>query len=73
MAGRGQGRVYPHDLLNGGVRGAQGTAPQPLQSCPAPQDFLAKHANRKGTWIGLRDLDIEGEFIWMDENPLNYR
>ncbi|XP_058584134.1 low affinity immunoglobulin epsilon Fc receptor isoform X3 [Neofelis nebulosa] len=36
------------------------------------QDFLAKRANRKGTWIGLRDLDIEGEFIWMDENPLNY-
>ncbi|XP_039107540.1 low affinity immunoglobulin epsilon Fc receptor isoform X1 [Hyaena hyaena] len=36
------------------------------------QDFLAKHANRKGTWIGLRDLDIEGEFIWMDKNPLNY-
>ncbi|XP_029774262.1 low affinity immunoglobulin epsilon Fc receptor isoform X2 [Suricata suricatta] len=36
------------------------------------QDFLAKRANRKGTWIGLRDLDMEGEFIWMDENPLNY-
>ncbi|XP_030893772.1 low affinity immunoglobulin epsilon Fc receptor isoform X2 [Leptonychotes weddellii] len=37
------------------------------------QDFLARHANRKGTWIGLRDLDREGEFIWMDQGPLNYR
>ncbi|XP_032250471.1 low affinity immunoglobulin epsilon Fc receptor [Phoca vitulina] len=36
------------------------------------QDFLARHANRKGTWIGLRDLDREGEFIWMDQGPLNY-
>ncbi|CAD7685685.1 unnamed protein product [Nyctereutes procyonoides] len=36
------------------------------------QDFLARYANKKGTWIGLRDLDREGEFIWMDENPLNY-
>uniref|UniRef100_A0A452UHG6 Fc fragment of IgE receptor II n=1 Tax=Ursus maritimus TaxID=29073 RepID=A0A452UHG6_URSMA len=36
------------------------------------QDFLAKRANRKGTWIGLRDLDREGEFIWMDKDPLNY-
>ncbi|XP_047560184.1 low affinity immunoglobulin epsilon Fc receptor isoform X3 [Lutra lutra] len=36
------------------------------------QDFLARHANRKGTWIGLRDLDREGEFIWMDKEPLNY-
>ena len=53
--------------------GTPGTTPQPLQPRPAPQDFLAKRANRKGTWIGLRDLDIEGEFIWMDENPLNYR
>ncbi|XP_027437493.1 low affinity immunoglobulin epsilon Fc receptor isoform X2 [Zalophus californianus] len=36
------------------------------------QDFLVRHANRKGTWIGLRDLDREGEFIWMDQGPLNY-
>ncbi|XP_047560158.1 low affinity immunoglobulin epsilon Fc receptor isoform X2 [Lutra lutra] len=45
---------------------------QEEQACPAPQDFLARHANRKGTWIGLRDLDREGEFIWMDKEPLNY-
>ncbi|XP_066106813.1 low affinity immunoglobulin epsilon Fc receptor isoform X2 [Saccopteryx bilineata] len=36
------------------------------------QDFLAKHINEKGSWIGLRDLNIEGEFVWMDENPLDY-
>nr|XP_031292968.1 low affinity immunoglobulin epsilon Fc receptor isoform X4 [Camelus dromedarius] len=36
------------------------------------QDFLTKHANKRGSWIGLRDLDIEGEFIWMDKKPLNY-
>ncbi|KAF5929388.1 hypothetical protein HPG69_013684 [Diceros bicornis minor] len=36
------------------------------------QDFLTKRANKKGSWIGLRDLNIEGEFVWMDENPLDY-
>ncbi|XP_039714028.1 low affinity immunoglobulin epsilon Fc receptor isoform X3 [Pteropus medius] len=36
------------------------------------QDFLAKYINRQGSWIGLRDLNIEGEFVWMDQKPLNY-
>ncbi|XP_019523151.1 PREDICTED: low affinity immunoglobulin epsilon Fc receptor isoform X2 [Hipposideros armiger] len=36
------------------------------------QDFLVKHINRKESWIGLRDLNIEGNFVWMDENPVNY-
>ncbi|KAM5232189.1 low affinity immunoglobulin epsilon Fc receptor isoform 2-T2 [Hipposideros larvatus] len=36
------------------------------------QDFLVKHINRKESWIGLRDLNIEGDFVWMDENPVNY-
>ncbi|XP_074193843.1 low affinity immunoglobulin epsilon Fc receptor isoform X4 [Rhinolophus sinicus] len=36
------------------------------------QDFLAKYINRRGSWIGLRDLNIEGEFVWMDQNPLDY-
>ncbi|XP_016072921.1 PREDICTED: low affinity immunoglobulin epsilon Fc receptor [Miniopterus natalensis] len=36
------------------------------------QDFLAKYINKKGSWIGLRDLNTEGEFVWMDENPLDY-
>ncbi|KAM9099372.1 low affinity immunoglobulin epsilon Fc receptor isoform X2 [Sarcophilus harrisii] len=36
------------------------------------QSFLTKNANNKGCWIGLRDLDREGEFQWMDESPLNY-
>ncbi|XP_055969176.1 low affinity immunoglobulin epsilon Fc receptor [Sorex fumeus] len=36
------------------------------------QDFLTQHGSKFGTWIGLRDLDLEGQFIWMDENPLNY-
>ncbi|XP_012921231.1 low affinity immunoglobulin epsilon Fc receptor [Heterocephalus glaber] len=36
------------------------------------QDFLTKHANKEGSWIGLRDLDIEGEFTWMDGSPLDY-
>nr|XP_036306489.1 low affinity immunoglobulin epsilon Fc receptor [Pipistrellus kuhlii] len=39
---------------------------------PEEQDFLAKHSSRKGTWIGLRDLDREGEFVWMDQSPLGY-
>ncbi|XP_057565804.1 low affinity immunoglobulin epsilon Fc receptor [Hippopotamus amphibius kiboko] len=38
----------------------------------AEQDFLTKRSNKRGSWIGLRDLDIEGEFIWMDNNPLDY-
>ncbi|KFO22969.1 Low affinity immunoglobulin epsilon Fc receptor [Fukomys damarensis] len=36
------------------------------------QDFLTKHANKEGSWIGLRDLDVEGEFIWMDGSPVDY-
>ncbi|XP_077652717.1 low affinity immunoglobulin epsilon Fc receptor [Urocitellus parryii] len=36
------------------------------------QDFLTKHASKRGSWIGLRDLDLEGEFIWMDGSPLGY-
>lgn len=51
---------------------AQGPLPA-HPPCPAPQDFLAKYINRKGSWIGLRDLNIEGQFVWMDQKPLNYR
>jgi hypothetical protein len=40
---------------------------------PPLQDFLTKHANKKGSWIGLRDLDVEGKFIWMDGTPVDYR
>ncbi|XP_004614832.2 low affinity immunoglobulin epsilon Fc receptor [Sorex araneus] len=36
------------------------------------QDFLTPHGSKFGTWIGLRDLDLEGQFVWMDENPLDY-
>uniref|UniRef100_A0A286Y3L4 C-type lectin domain-containing protein n=1 Tax=Cavia porcellus TaxID=10141 RepID=A0A286Y3L4_CAVPO len=36
------------------------------------QDFLTKRANKEKAWIGLRDLDIEGEFTWMDGKPLDY-
>ncbi|XP_013364613.1 PREDICTED: low affinity immunoglobulin epsilon Fc receptor isoform X2 [Chinchilla lanigera] len=36
------------------------------------QDFLTKHANKEDSWIGLRDLDIEGEFIWTDGRPVDY-
>nr|KAF6348483.1 Fc fragment of IgE receptor II [Myotis myotis] len=36
------------------------------------QDFLATHSNKKGSWIGLRDLHTEGEFVWMDQSPLDY-
>uniref|UniRef100_A0A8C0W5M3 C-type lectin domain-containing protein n=1 Tax=Castor canadensis TaxID=51338 RepID=A0A8C0W5M3_CASCN len=39
---------------------------------PPLQDFLTKHANKKGSWIGLRDLDVEGKFIWMDGTPVDY-
>lgn len=36
------------------------------------QDFLAQRSSKFGTWIGLRDLDLEGQFVWMDKNPLDY-
>ncbi|XP_074061188.1 low affinity immunoglobulin epsilon Fc receptor [Macrotis lagotis] len=36
------------------------------------QNFLTQKANKKGSWIGLRDLDVEGKFIWMDGSSLNY-
>ncbi|CAO2630897.1 Low affinity immunoglobulin epsilon Fc receptor, partial [Lemmus lemmus] len=36
------------------------------------QDFLMKHTNKKDSWIGLRDLNVEGEFIWMDGSPVGY-
>ncbi|XP_023560907.1 low affinity immunoglobulin epsilon Fc receptor isoform X2 [Octodon degus] len=36
------------------------------------QDFLTKLAKKEGTWIGLRDLDIEGQFLWMDGSSVDY-
>ncbi|XP_076977610.1 low affinity immunoglobulin epsilon Fc receptor isoform X2 [Tamandua tetradactyla] len=36
------------------------------------QAFLTKSANKKGSWIGLQDLHVEGEFTWMDGSPLDY-
>ncbi|XP_058513860.1 low affinity immunoglobulin epsilon Fc receptor [Ochotona princeps] len=36
------------------------------------QDFLTERVSMRGSWIGLRDLDREGEFIWMDGSPLDY-
>ncbi|XP_002722072.2 low affinity immunoglobulin epsilon Fc receptor isoform X3 [Oryctolagus cuniculus] len=36
------------------------------------QDFLSKHVSKRGSWIGLRDLDIEGEFIWVDGSRMDY-
>ncbi|XP_036609980.1 low affinity immunoglobulin epsilon Fc receptor [Trichosurus vulpecula] len=36
------------------------------------QAFLTQKANKKSSWIGLRDLDIEGEFLWVDGSPLSY-
>ncbi|XP_062966065.1 low affinity immunoglobulin epsilon Fc receptor [Cynocephalus volans] len=39
---------------------------------PEEQDFLTKHANRRGSWIGLHDVDAEGEFIWMDGSAVDY-
>ena len=63
----------PHpDLLWGEGGGTQACLPSP-PAYPPPQDFLTKRANWRGSWIGLRDLDIEGEFIWMDNQPLDYR
>ncbi|KAM4889361.1 low affinity immunoglobulin epsilon Fc receptor [Thomomys bottae] len=35
------------------------------------QDFLSKHAS-KDSWIGLQDLDVEGDFVWIDESPVSY-
>uniref|UniRef100_A0A8C5VDP7 Fc epsilon receptor II n=1 Tax=Microcebus murinus TaxID=30608 RepID=A0A8C5VDP7_MICMU len=36
------------------------------------QDFLSKRASWKGSWIGLQDLDREGQFTWMDGTPMDY-
>ncbi|XP_037360593.1 low affinity immunoglobulin epsilon Fc receptor [Talpa occidentalis] len=36
------------------------------------QDFLTRHASRTESWIGLRDLDVEGEFVWMDGTTPDY-
>ncbi|XP_003803470.1 low affinity immunoglobulin epsilon Fc receptor [Otolemur garnettii] len=36
------------------------------------QDFLIKRADWKGSWIGLQDLDREGQFTWMDGSPVSY-
>uniref|UniRef100_A0A4X2JUS3 C-type lectin domain-containing protein n=2 Tax=Vombatus ursinus TaxID=29139 RepID=A0A4X2JUS3_VOMUR len=36
------------------------------------QAFLTQKASQKGSWIGLRDLDTEGEFTWVDGSPLTY-
>ncbi|XP_027624796.1 low affinity immunoglobulin epsilon Fc receptor isoform X2 [Tupaia chinensis] len=36
------------------------------------QDFLTTRANKKGSWIGLRDVFVEGEFLWMDGSPVGY-
>ncbi|OBS81299.1 hypothetical protein A6R68_20518 [Neotoma lepida] len=35
-------------------------------------DFLMKHINKRDAWIGLRDLNVEGQFVWMDESPVGY-
>uniref|UniRef100_A0A8C6QJJ8 Fc receptor, IgE, low affinity II, alpha polypeptide n=1 Tax=Nannospalax galili TaxID=1026970 RepID=A0A8C6QJJ8_NANGA len=35
------------------------------------QDFLTKHI-KEDSWIGLRDLFTEGEFVWMDDSPVGY-
>ncbi|XP_048196830.1 low affinity immunoglobulin epsilon Fc receptor isoform X2 [Perognathus longimembris pacificus] len=35
------------------------------------QDFLSKHTS-KDSWIGLQDLDVEGDFVWMDRSPVSY-
>nr|XP_042124174.1 low affinity immunoglobulin epsilon Fc receptor [Peromyscus maniculatus bairdii] len=36
------------------------------------QDFLMRHINKQDSWIGLRDLNVEGEFVWMDGSPVGY-
>ncbi|PNJ06504.1 low affinity immunoglobulin epsilon Fc receptor [Pongo abelii] len=39
---------------------------------PEEQDFLTKHASHIGSWIGLRNLDLKGEFIWVDGSHVDY-
>nr|5LGK_E Chain E, Low affinity immunoglobulin epsilon Fc receptor [Homo sapiens]5LGK_F Chain F, Low affinity immunoglobulin epsilon Fc receptor [Homo sapiens] len=39
---------------------------------PEEQDFLTKHASHTGSWIGLRNLDLKGEFIWVDGSHVDY-
>uniref|UniRef100_A0A2K6NU85 Fc epsilon receptor II n=1 Tax=Rhinopithecus roxellana TaxID=61622 RepID=A0A2K6NU85_RHIRO len=39
---------------------------------PEEQDFLTKHASHTGSWIGLRNLNLKGEFIWVDGSPMDY-
>lgn len=36
------------------------------------QDFLMQHINKKDSWIGLQDLNMEGEFVWPDGSPVGY-
>ncbi|EDL21951.1 low affinity immunoglobulin epsilon Fc receptor isoform E [Mus musculus] len=36
------------------------------------QDFLMQHINKKDSWIGLQDLNMEGEFVWSDGSPVGY-
>uniref|UniRef100_A0A8C6CTH8 C-type lectin domain-containing protein n=1 Tax=Moschus moschiferus TaxID=68415 RepID=A0A8C6CTH8_MOSMO len=68
-----QGKWQIPTPISCGVRAGEPRHGSPaLQPYPPPQDFLAKRANWRGSWIGLRDLDIEGEFIWMDNQPLDY-
>ncbi|XP_065392223.1 low affinity immunoglobulin epsilon Fc receptor isoform X3 [Macaca fascicularis] len=39
---------------------------------PEEQDFLTKHASHTISWIGLRNLNLKGEFIWVDGSPVDY-
>lgn len=32
-----------------------------------------QHINKKDSWIGLQDLNMEGEFVWSDGSPVGYR
>ncbi|XP_028635660.1 low affinity immunoglobulin epsilon Fc receptor isoform X2 [Grammomys surdaster] len=36
------------------------------------QDFLTQHINKRDSWIGLQDLNVEGEFVWADGSPVGY-